>query len=81
MVNASAASKIAPAGPMLDASAAAVAAKTHRARDDIKAEYAAANPMARLIKPEEVAAAVGWLCRPEAASITGVALPIAGGEV
>jgi NAD(P)-dependent dehydrogenase (short-subunit alcohol dehydrogenase family) len=37
--------------------------------------------MARLIKPEEVAAAVGWLCRPEAASITGVALPIAGGEV
>jgi NAD(P)-dependent dehydrogenase (short-subunit alcohol dehydrogenase family) len=67
--------------PMLDASAAAVAAKTKRARDDIKAEFAAANPMARLIKPEEVAAAVGWLCRPEAASITGVALPIAGGEV
>jgi NAD(P)-dependent dehydrogenase (short-subunit alcohol dehydrogenase family) len=67
--------------PMLDTSIAAVAAKTHRARDDIRAEFAAANPMARLIKPEEVAAAVGWLCRPEAASITGVALPVAGGEV
>jgi NAD(P)-dependent dehydrogenase (short-subunit alcohol dehydrogenase family) len=67
--------------PMLDTSVAAVAAKTHRARDDIKADLAAANPMARLIKPEEVAAAVGWLCRPEAASITVVTLPVAGGEV
>jgi NAD(P)-dependent dehydrogenase (short-subunit alcohol dehydrogenase family) len=67
--------------PMLDAAAATVAEKTKRARDAIKAEYAATNPMARLVRPEEVAAAVGWLCRPEAGAITGVALPIAGGEV
>ena len=34
-----------------------------------------------LIKPEEVAAAVLFLCLPEAAGITGAALPIAGGEI
>jgi NAD(P)-dependent dehydrogenase (short-subunit alcohol dehydrogenase family) len=40
-----------------------------------------ANPRGALIRPEEVAAAVGWLCSPEASAITGVSMPIAGGEV
>ena len=40
-----------------------------------------ANPRGVLIRPEEVAAAVGWLCSPEASAITGVSMPIAGGEV
>jgi NAD(P)-dependent dehydrogenase (short-subunit alcohol dehydrogenase family) len=34
-----------------------------------------------LITPDEVAAAVAWLCAPEASGVNGVALPIAGGAV
>ena len=39
------------------------------------------NPQKRLVKPEEVAAAVLYLCLPEAASVTGTALVVAGGEI
>ncbi|HEY8165598.1 MAG TPA: SDR family NAD(P)-dependent oxidoreductase [Gemmatimonadaceae bacterium] len=38
-------------------------------------------PRGSLITPEEVASAVTWLCSPAAAGVTGIALPIAGGEV
>lgn len=38
-------------------------------------------PRGTLITPEEVAAAVGWLCSPDASGVTGIALPVAGGEV
>lgn len=38
-------------------------------------------PRGTLITPEEVATAVGWLCSPDAAAVTGIALPIAGGEI
>ena len=38
-------------------------------------------PAGRLITPEEVASCVSWLCSPGASGVTGVALPIAGGEV
>jgi len=38
-------------------------------------------PRGRLITPEEVASAVLWLCSPSASGVTGIALPIAGGEV
>lgn len=38
-------------------------------------------PRGRLITPAEVAAAVGWLCSPSASGVTGIALPVAGGEV
>ena len=38
-------------------------------------------PRGTLITPEEVAAAIGWLCSPEASGVTGIALPIAGGEI
>lgn len=37
-------------------------------------------PIGRLIKPEEVAAAVLFLCSPEAAAITGHAIAVDGGE-
>ena len=39
------------------------------------------NPRGELIRPEEVASAVGWLCSPAAAAVNGVAIPIAGGEL
>ena len=41
---------------------------------------AAANPQGRFIEPDEVAAAVLWLCSDGAASITGQAISISGGE-
>lgn len=34
-----------------------------------------------LITVNEVASAVSWLCSPDASGITGIALPVAGGEV
>ncbi len=67
--------------PMLDAALAAIAAKTGRTHDDARQSLAAANPMGRLIRPEEVASVVGWLCLPSAGALTGQAIAIAGGEV
>jgi 3-hydroxybutyrate dehydrogenase len=58
-----------------------VVEKTGRARDDVLAEYTKHAPMGRLIKPEEVAAAVLYLCSPEAAAVTGTTLAVAGGEM
>ena len=34
-----------------------------------------------LITVDEVASAVSWLCSPDASGVTGIALPVAGGEV
>ena len=38
-------------------------------------------PIHRLIQPQEVAAAVLYLCTPEAGAVTGTALSVAGGEI
>jgi 3-hydroxybutyrate dehydrogenase len=45
------------------------------------ANFTAANPQGRLVKPEEVAAAVLWLASEEAGAVNGIALPVAGGEI
>jgi NAD(P)-dependent dehydrogenase (short-subunit alcohol dehydrogenase family) len=58
-----------------------IAAKTGRSEADARAELARANPQGRLIRPEEVADAVAFLCRPESGAITGQAIVVAGGEV
>jgi NAD(P)-dependent dehydrogenase (short-subunit alcohol dehydrogenase family) len=58
-----------------------VAAKTGRARTEVLAEYAKDAPIGRLIRPEEVAAAVLYLCSPQAAAVTGTTLAVAGGEM
>lgn len=67
--------------PMLEDSIATIAAKTKTSAEAARATLAAANPMGRLVTPDEVAATVGFLCRPDAASITGQAIAIAGGEI
>ena len=67
--------------PMLAEAAADVAARTGGDAARIKDKYAAANPMGRLIVPDEVAAAVAYLCSPAAAAVTGTALTVAGGEI
>lgn len=38
-------------------------------------------PRGTLLTVEEVASSVSWLCSPGASGVTGIALPIAGGEV
>ena len=58
-----------------------IAAKTGRSEQDARASLSANNPQGRLITPQEVAQTVLWLCQPHAASITGQAISISGGEV
>ena len=47
--------------------------------DEVVEGWAAQAPIGRLLRPEEVAAAVGFLCSEAASGITGVALPVDGG--
>lgn len=55
--------------------------KTGRSREQAVAELAKHNPQGRLVTPDDVADAVLWLCGSGAASITGQAIAVAGGEV
>jgi NAD(P)-dependent dehydrogenase (short-subunit alcohol dehydrogenase family) len=64
--------------PLLDASAAAIAAKTGRTVAEARATLADDNGDGRLISPDDVAAKVLWLCSPAAASVNGEAVVIAG---
>jgi NAD(P)-dependent dehydrogenase (short-subunit alcohol dehydrogenase family) len=58
-----------------------IATRTGRTEDQARAELTKVNPQGRLIPPHEIAEAVLWLCQPGSASVTGQAIPIAGGEV
>jgi NAD(P)-dependent dehydrogenase (short-subunit alcohol dehydrogenase family) len=67
--------------PLLEASIANIVAKTGRSEAEARKALSAGNPQGRFVKPEEVAAAVLWLASPAAASVTGQAISISGGEV
>lgn len=54
---------------------------TGRSEEEALSSVTARNPQRRLVRPEEVADAVVWLCLPGSASVTGQSLTIAGGEV
>jgi 3-hydroxybutyrate dehydrogenase len=56
-------------------------ARAHGLSEDQVVEQVMLAPAAirRLIEPEEVADAVGWLCSPAAASVTGSSLVMDGG--
>jgi NAD(P)-dependent dehydrogenase (short-subunit alcohol dehydrogenase family) len=58
-----------------------IVAKTGRSAPEADMELVRKNPQGRLIRPEEVAATVLWLCAPGSEAITGQAIAIAGGEV
>ena len=55
--------------------------KTGMSEDAARAELAKSNPQGRLVRPEEVADTVAWLCLPGSAALTGQSIAVAGGEV
>jgi NAD(P)-dependent dehydrogenase (short-subunit alcohol dehydrogenase family) len=58
-----------------------IAAKTGRTPADALAAILRDKPLGRLVRPQEVAEAVLFLCAPQAGAITGTTLAVAGGEV
>ncbi|TCR91769.1 SDR family NAD(P)-dependent oxidoreductase [Rhizobium sp. BK376] len=67
--------------PIIARSIETIVAKTGRTPEQAMAEFTKSNPQGRLVQPEEVADTVIWLASPNAASITGQAIAVAGGEV
>ncbi len=65
---------------MATASIDKVANKTGKSREDALAAMIKDNPQGRLIAPEEVAAAVLYLCGPGSDAVTGQSLLVNGGE-
>jgi len=66
---------------LVAASVRNIAEKTGVSEDAARARLAKTNPQGRLVRPEEVANAVAWLCLPASAAVTGQAIVVAGGEV
>jgi len=66
---------------MVNDTVANIVAKTGRGENEVRAGLASSNPQRRLVRPEEVANAVLWLCLPGSAAMNGQALSISGGEV
>jgi NAD(P)-dependent dehydrogenase (short-subunit alcohol dehydrogenase family) len=66
--------------PMLDQAVQRIVATTKRSEAEARATLAAKNPQGRFITPQEVADTVLWLCTEGAASITGQAISLSGGE-
>ena len=67
--------------PLLERSIAGIVEKTNRAPETAAAALLANSPLGRFVKPEEVAGAIVWLARDDAAAITGQALVIDGGQL
>ncbi|RWQ67955.1 SDR family NAD(P)-dependent oxidoreductase [Mesorhizobium sp.] len=65
---------------MLEESIQRIVEKTGRTVEEARTSLASTNPQGRFIQPEEIAAAVLWLCGDAAHSITGQTISISGGE-
>jgi NAD(P)-dependent dehydrogenase (short-subunit alcohol dehydrogenase family) len=57
-----------------------IVARTGRTPAQALSDLTQSNPLGRLIRPEEVAATVLYLCLPQAAAVNGQALAVDGGE-
>ena len=66
--------------PMLHRSIDTIVEKTGRSRADAEASLRDVNPQGRFIQPDEIAETVIWLCSDAAASVTGQAISLSGGE-
>jgi 3-hydroxybutyrate dehydrogenase len=66
--------------PMLERSIANIMAATGKDRNAAEQALSANNPQGRFVQPEEIAAAVLWLCGAGSGAITGQAISISGGE-
>lgn len=66
---------------VLRESIANVSRKTGRSTTQARAMFAAGNPQQRIVRPEEVADAVRWLCGDAASAITGQSVSVSAGEV
>ncbi len=66
---------------MLQASVANIMQRTGRSEAEARAVLAQLNPQQRFITPADVAHVVAALCAPTASALTGLALPVSGGEV
>jgi NAD(P)-dependent dehydrogenase (short-subunit alcohol dehydrogenase family) len=58
-----------------------IAQKTGKDEAAARAALVARNPQGRMVRPDEVANTVLWLCAPGSEAITGQAIAVAGGEV
>ncbi|HEY0970294.1 MAG TPA: SDR family NAD(P)-dependent oxidoreductase [Gemmatimonadales bacterium] len=66
---------------MHDRAVANLMAALGRSEEEARAMLLRTIPRGSLTAPSEVASAVEWLCSPGAAAVTGISLPVAGGEV
>jgi NAD(P)-dependent dehydrogenase (short-subunit alcohol dehydrogenase family) len=66
---------------MVARAAATIATASRRPAAEARKELAGGNPANRLVRPEEVAEAVAFLCRNDASAMTGQAIAVACGEV
>jgi len=65
---------------MAERAVAAVQRAAQSSEPEARARITRVSPLGRLLRPQEVADAVLWLCRPDSAAITGQAIVI-GGEL
>jgi NAD(P)-dependent dehydrogenase (short-subunit alcohol dehydrogenase family) len=66
---------------MLTRAVATIAAASGGSPEDARRKLASGNPAGRLVRPEEVAETVAFLCRRNADAMTGQAIAVACGEV
>ncbi len=66
---------------LVEASLETIMRKTGRSRDQALSELTKHNPQGRLVRTDEVADAVLWLCGSGSGAINGQAIAVAGGEV
>ena len=67
--------------PLLAKSIGAITAKTGKSEDEARAQLYAGNPQKRFVETGEVAGTALWLCSKAAASVSGHALSLSGGEI